>query len=381
LEQVAQKLRTQKPPKAKVELPVNTELMEITVEDRDPALAAEAANTLAAILIARAEELSVGSGKTAQQILGERLAQLGAEIQQARQAEQGTIPSEGAAVAAVARRSIEAKEQAYAKLLEQYEQARLLDALRANTISVVEPAVVPDAPAKPRKALSAALALVVGAVAGTGLGFLFESLDAKASTASKGAPATGSSSLASPPAAGGDRSHSLSDVPSPLHAAFGRARAHVAGAEGRSNGHGSAQAVLITRTQAGEDKSTTAANLAYVIARSGRKVVVVDGDLRRPTLHEIFGLRNDVGLSSVLRRDATLDEALQDSHIPGIRVLTSGPPSPGAADLLASPRMTGLFQELAERSDMVLIDSPSLAGLAGASALPRGVDGVVLCSW
>jgi capsular exopolysaccharide synthesis family protein len=139
--------------------------------------------------------------------------------------------------------------------------------------------------------------------------------------------------------------------------------------------------VLVTRTQAGEDKSTTAANLAYVIARSGRKVVVVDGDLRRPTLHEIFGLRNDVGLSSVLRREATLDEALRDSHIPGIRVLTSGPSSPGAADLLASPRMTGLILDLAGRFDMVLIDSPSLADAAHASVLPRGVDGVVLCSW
>jgi capsular exopolysaccharide synthesis family protein len=377
LEQLAQRLGVQKPPQVKVELPPNTELLVIIVEDRDPRSAAEAANTLAEILIARAGELSVGSGKTAQEILGERLAQLGDEIQQERQRAQGSPPSAGSETAVGARRSIELKEDAYARLLEQYERARLLDAVRANTISVVAPAVAPETPAKPRKALNVALALVVGVVAGTGLGFLFESLDTSSYAARQIGDAPKSSVLDAIPAAARDRTNAASHTTTklPQHEAFGRLRTELASLDG----DGAPRMVLITGAEPSARKSTTVANLAYFIARSGRHVAVVDGDLRLPTLHEIFGLRNDVGLSSVLRQEAKLDQALQDCHIAGIRVLTSGPPSPDPAELLASPLMTALMQELAERFDVVFVAAPATA-VANGLALAQRVDGVVLCA-
>jgi non-specific protein-tyrosine kinase len=118
-------------------------------------------------------------------------------------------------------------------------------------------------------------------------------------------------------------------------------------------------------------------NLAVTIAQSGRTIAIVDGNLRLPRLHSLFGLRNDVGLSSVLKRETEAKNALQKSSIPGIYVLTSGPIPPHPAELLGSPQMHALVEYLKSEYDMVLIDSPSILSVADATVITLAVDGVI----
>jgi capsular exopolysaccharide synthesis family protein len=105
---------------------------------------------------------------------------------------------------------------------------------------------------------------------------------------------------------------------------------------------------------------------------------VVDSDLRMPTLHQAFGLANDVGLSSLLKQEAALDAALRPTSEPGITVLTSGPLPANPAELLESPHMTDVLVQLSQRYDIVLLDAPAFLAVTDAAVLATMVDGVLL---
>lgn len=135
--------------------------------------------------------------------------------------------------------------------------------------------------------------------------------------------------------------------------------------------------VAVTSAGAGEGKSTTVANLAIAIAEGGDRVIVVDADLRRPSLHQAFGLPNREGLSSaMLADDGRL--ALQDTQVAGLRLLTSGPLPPNPLELLGSKRLDRVLDALRREADVVLFDTPPAAGLADAPILASRVDGVIL---
>jgi capsular exopolysaccharide synthesis family protein len=136
--------------------------------------------------------------------------------------------------------------------------------------------------------------------------------------------------------------------------------------------------MMITSSKPSEGKSTTVANLALAIAQAGRRVIVVDGDLRKPAQHRIFKVSNSVGLSNVLARDIELEEAIQYSMIPGVHVLSSGPASPTPAELLGLPVMQDVIAELSTQFDFVLVDSPSLQTVADAAVLSLIVDGLLV---
>jgi succinoglycan biosynthesis transport protein ExoP len=259
-------------------------------------------------------------------------------------------------------------------LLEQYERARVTEAMRANTVSIVEPAVVPQAPSKPRKKLNIALGVMVGLASGVGLVFLFENLDTTLYTTEQIEEATELSVLGKIPTARRQRQIVFFNGDSPQGEAFGRLRTHIFTLDHDAP----LQTLLVTSAEPREGKSTVVANLALAIAQSGQRVIVVDGDLRRPTVHKIFDLSNEIGLSSVLKQEATLDEALQGGKTPGVKVLTSGPLPPNPAELLDSPQMTALIEQLVQQFDMVLLDSPSLMAVTDAAVLAPTVDSVVL---
>ena len=124
----------------------------------------------------------------------------------------------------------------------------------------------------------------------------------------------------------------------------------------------------------------TTANLAAALAQSGRRVILVDGDLHRPRQHRVFGLRNNTGLTTALIANiaGSLDDILQDTGVTGLRVLTSGPLPPNAAELLGSTRMHELLVELHTRADVVVIDSPPVTALSDAAVLATQTDGVLL---
>lgn len=135
--------------------------------------------------------------------------------------------------------------------------------------------------------------------------------------------------------------------------------------------------MLVTSTVPGEGKSLTVSNLAVAMALDGRTVIAVDTDLRRPTLHEKFDCEPRPGLTNVLVGNTSLDEALQETAIPGLRVLATGPLPPNPAELLNSPAMRNLHAQLRERADVVIYDSPPFLASADAQVLSADVDGVL----
>ena len=141
---------------------------------------------------------------------------------------------------------------------------------------------------------------------------------------------------------------------------------------------GPLRTLLITSPLQGEGKTTTAANLAVVMAQAGQRVLLIGGDLRRPAIHQFFGLSNRVGLSSVLSGQVGLTDAVWDPGTPGLRVMTGGPIPPNPAELLGSSAMRQLLDDVAGVTDWIIIDGPPVLGLADALVLSSMADGVLV---
>ena len=135
--------------------------------------------------------------------------------------------------------------------------------------------------------------------------------------------------------------------------------------------------LLATSTAPDEGKSTTIANLAVTIAQGERRVILVDCDLRRPTLHTLFDLPNEEGLTSLMLQDGG-GLPLQPTSVPGLSVLSSGPIPPRPADILGSRRMEQVISTLLDQCDMVLFDTPPVNAVTDAAVLATKVDGVLL---
>lgn len=139
------------------------------------------------------------------------------------------------------------------------------------------------------------------------------------------------------------------------------------------------RSLLVVSPGPDEDKSETLANLAIVAAQMGQQVVVADCDLRQPRLHELFNLRNDAGVATVIAEKSEAARALQAvTEVPGLKVLTSGPLPVSPTQVLASRSMETLLHDLVESADLVLIDAPPVVAVSDASVLAAKVDGVLL---
>lgn len=138
------------------------------------------------------------------------------------------------------------------------------------------------------------------------------------------------------------------------------------------------QTILVTSAEPGTGKSTTAANLAVVYAQKGKKVLLVDGDMRKPTIHKIFRESNIVGMSNNLTENLKLSESLLKSETKGLFILTSGviPPNPG--ELLNSKRMKQLLSTAKKKFDFIIIDSPPMLMMSDSIVLASLADGVVI---
>lgn len=136
--------------------------------------------------------------------------------------------------------------------------------------------------------------------------------------------------------------------------------------------------IVVTSAGPGEGKSTTIANLAVVFAQQDKKVLLIDGDLRKPTVHYTFRMDNTIGLTNALTGLAPLDAAIKDTDIEHLCVLTSGPIPPNPAEMLGSAAMKKLMQEVAEQFDIILLDSPPVLAVTDAQVLSNLADGIVL---
>lgn len=136
--------------------------------------------------------------------------------------------------------------------------------------------------------------------------------------------------------------------------------------------------ILVTSTQPGEGKTVTSSNLSIVMAQTELKTVYVHADLRRPTGHKIFGVNNLKGLTTYLGGHISIEEIVQDTDIPNLKVITSGPIPPNPAELLASKKMEKFLDELKKKFDMIIIDTPPLLAVTDATILSKKVDGCLL---
>ena len=373
--QVMNQLGLPAKPRINVVIPANTELMEIQVTDVSPERAALVANAVAKLMISQLDAQLPSNGTTAADLLLPQLNQMQSELDQARADYDKLLqasPDNKQALQA-AQDAIKVKTDTYTTLLNQYESARNADALHANRMSIVQEATPPARPSSPSKAMILPLALMLGLLGGVALGFLLENFDTRLHSSKAVEAITGLPVLGKIPMAESVRG-ALFPSRSPQEEAFRRLRTNLLARDASSP----LRSVLVTSASPKEGKSTTVANLALAIAQSGRRVVVVDADMRRPSLHTTFEVGNAVGLSSVLSRQLTLDEALQYSMTPGIQILTSGPASSNPAELLGLQQMEDVVRQLERQFDYVLIDTPSLESVTDASILSLIVDEVLL---
>lgn len=245
---------------------------------------------------------------------------------------------------------------------------------------IITAAELPTEPIRPRKLLNLALSLAIGSLLGLGLVLVAENLDDRLKNPEEveervGAPVLGyvpfvkewSDSQRSKVAI-------LSATASGAAEAYRTLRANLRFVSLEKP----LRTILVTSPVAGAGKSTTAANLASALAQDGSKVVLVSADLRRPSLHKIFGLSNSKGIVNILDASSPLIEVLQEPAIPNLRLLATGGLPPNPTEILGSPRFAQILSELRQIADYVILDAPPVLGLGDSSALASKVDAVLL---
>jgi capsular exopolysaccharide synthesis family protein len=254
--------------------------------------------------------------------------------------------------------------------------------LNASTlfVAVLVPAQQPNTPVSPNIPQNVLLASIAGLVLAGGAVFLLEYLDDTIKDPDDALRVLNLSTLGAilrianirQPT---DHLVTLKHPRSPVSEAYRIVRTNLrfSGIENPSG------ALLVTSAGPGEGKTTTAANLAVTMAQAGRRVILIDADLRRPTVHKLFGLPNDFGLSSMFLGDApTVDSVMQPTAVEGLRVIPSGPVPPNPAEILDSKLMKEILQYLRTQSDMVIIDSPPALVVADASIIGSSCSGAML---
>jgi len=319
----------------------------------------------------------------------------------------GSVKIEESSQYLLLKREADANRQLFEVLLKRLKETALTENLPRSNIQVVDAAQPSQIPIKPRKGMNMVLAVVLGLVLGTGFAFFFEYLDSTIKSPEDierviAAPLLGivpsggrtkkSSRLSLPVRqAGGRQVHPIETIlsaePKSSHAeAYRTIRTGVL----LSSAERPPKTVLVTSPGPVEGKTTTAANLAIAMAQAGSSTLLIDADLRKPRIHQLFAREsggvdserhwndNIKGLGPVLVGETTPEAAIRQTPIPLLSVLTSGPIPPNPAELLGSKRMRELIREMSRKFDRIIIDSPPLVPVTDATLLSTLCDGVVL---
>lgn len=290
--------------------------------------------------------------------------------------EASNYPEKGRRIAEL-QLAADATETIYKSLLEQEYQIAVAEAMTVSDMKGVEPAKAPDKPAAPKLLVYLVLGCFVGVGVGMGLVFLFEYVDDSVKGHEDLREVWPLGVLGVVPRYKLKTGPLIAPLPAtdPLFEAYRAIRNAVAfaGVDTPIN------VLTVTSCQPGEGKSTFTTNLAICLAQDGQRVVVVDCDLRRPTQHKSFPtVANDRGVSSVLAQQTTLADAVQETPVPNLFMLTSGPLPNNPGRLVESLRLRQMLQELSRAYDMVLIDAPPILAVADALSLARASKGTVL---
>lgn len=272
-------------------------------------------------------------------------------------------------------REVDTNRALYDALLQRYREIGIAGGVGANNVSIVDRAQIPSGPFSPNLPLTVMLSLLVGAALGVAAALILEQLDEATVAPAEFQNKLGIPLLGAVPKLqkGEDAQQVLAD----RKAALSEAYMSVLTGLQLSTTHGMPKSLVVTSAQASEGKSTTAYALAQGLARLGSKVLLIDADMRNPSLHKSLGLRNDRGLSNLLAGDGKLSTTVQEVGMPNLSALVAGRLPPSPAELLAGGAMERVLDEAGQAFDHIVIDGPPILGLADAPLLGRVAEATI----
>ena len=271
----------------------------------------------------------------------------------------------------------------YLFLLQKHEEARIAKAATISSINVIDPAKLPRSPVKPDKKKNMILALLVGAMLGAGLAFFTEYLDDTVKDGEEARRLLGLPIMATIPFITGDTTDQQEYSPSLISHLNPKASVTEAFRSLRTSIHFSAiskekKVILVTSNFPSEGKTTVIANLAVTMTQTGAKVLLIDCDMRRPSLHTLFKQEKVPGLSEILAGDTPIRDVLHDTGIPGLNFIPAGTTPPNPAELIGSQEMQKLLASLKLTYDYILIDAPPYLAVTDAPLLSSSADLMIL---
>ena len=366
----------------RAEAPLDSTLLTITVDDPDAAQAAAIANAFAERMVlldvsdqGQAYEEMLGFVEADLRAIRTQIATTEARIADLQDLEEPTAAQLGELTARESQ--VATLRSTFATLLQLSTTGR-----SAGQLAVADPATIPPAPISPRVALNVLLGAALGLVIGVVLAYTRRRLDDTVRTPEEleleiGTPVLGTI-VQMPGEAKRGLTYRLATVLYPRSPAAEGFRHIRTGTEFASLDNG-LRTLLVTSAMPGDGKTTIAANLAVAFAQAGRTVCLVDADLRKPEVHNLFRVANDAGLADMLAGgETTFQAATHPTEVEGLRVLTSGPVPANPAELVASPRMRSILAGLAKEVDLVVLDSPPLQAVTDAAILASISDGTIL---
>jgi len=287
----------------------------------------------------------------------------------------------------ILKREADTNKELYRGLLQRMKEAGVSAGITASNIQVVDQAEMPTKPFKPNKELNLLLASVVGLFLGVGLAFFLEHLDDTVKTPEDLEGVIQLPSFGIVPEAAHERRRlmeSSNSCPvelitsghpkSMLSEAYRSIRTSIL----LSTSGSPPRTIAISSPNPGEGKTTTVINTAIALSQTGVPVVVIDGDMRKPRLHKIFGKENGVGLSNFLSGNAELDSVIKNSEIPNLYYIPSGPIPPNPSELLGSALFKDMIEGLGNRFNHLVIDCPPLLAFSDSVIISTNVDGVIM---
>jgi polysaccharide biosynthesis transport protein len=309
------------------------------------------------------------------------------------QKQQANKLNESAIEYSLLKRDFETNRTLYEGLLQKLKEAGVTAGLRSNNIRQVDIARTPTEPAEPNVPRNLGFAFVLGLTSGIGLAFLLEGVDNTVRTpeqaqAISGLPSLGMIPLGSKTSAEANSRRlsvatskeaveliTLSRPQSQMSESYRALRTSLL----LTSVGAPPKIILITSALPQEGKTTTSINTATVLAQKGTRVLLIDADLRRPSIHKTLGMGPRAGLSNVLTGGTTLQQAtIRSSSLPNLFVLPAGTPPPNPAELLASAQMIDMLAELREQYDHIVVDTPPTLSVTDAVVLSTRADAVVL---
>jgi len=272
-------------------------------------------------------------------------------------------------------REVDTSRAFYDALLERYKEVGVTGAVATNNISIVDRAQVPTAPSKPNLIINLLIAAILGLGLGVLAAFILEALDETVATPEDAEQKLGVPVLGVIPLL--ERDETPMEALADIRSSFSEAYYSLRTALQFSTPDGVPSSLLVTSSRPAEGKSTTAYATALSLARIGRRVLLIDGDLRNPSMHRIVGVDNAAGMSSLLSGAADLRQVVQATSEPNLGIVTSGPLPPNPAELWGGDRLRRLLQDVQDDFDHLVIDGPPVLGFADAPLLASAVGGTI----